>query len=91
MVAKFLDNNKPIKSLKSLFALFQISPILFDFIKFPKFWRNFLRNRIYRYLSLQKERENFSAAFTYAIERAREIRTFHVVVVQRRKRNVQIA
>ena len=32
MVAKFLDNNKPIKSLKSLFALFQTSPILFNFI-----------------------------------------------------------
>ena len=32
MVAKFLDDNKPIKSLKSLFALFQTSPILFNFI-----------------------------------------------------------
>ena len=27
MVAKFLDDNKPIKSLKSLFALLQTSPI----------------------------------------------------------------
>ena len=32
MVAKFLDDNKPIKSLKSLFALFQTSPTLFNFI-----------------------------------------------------------
>ena len=32
MVAKCLDDNKPIKSLKSLFALFQTSPILFNFI-----------------------------------------------------------
>ena len=32
MVTKFLDDNKPIKSLKSLFALFQTSPILFNFI-----------------------------------------------------------
>ena len=32
MVAKFLDDNKPIKSLKSLFALFQTSLILFNFI-----------------------------------------------------------
>ena len=32
MVAKFLDDNKPIKSLKSLFVLFQTSPILFNFI-----------------------------------------------------------
>ena len=27
--------------------------------------------------------------FTYSIKRAREIRKFHVVVVQRRQRNVQ--
>ena len=32
MVAKFLDDNKPIKSLKKLFALFQTLPILFNFI-----------------------------------------------------------
>ena len=32
IVAKFLDDNKPIKSLKSLFALFQTLPILFNFI-----------------------------------------------------------
>ena len=32
MVVKVLDDNKPIKSLKSLFALFQTLPILFSFI-----------------------------------------------------------
>ena len=32
MVAKFLDDNKPIKSLKSLFALLKTSPILLNFI-----------------------------------------------------------
>ena len=32
MVAKVLDDNKPKKSLKSLFALFQTSPIPFNFI-----------------------------------------------------------
>ena len=32
MVAKFLHDNKPIKSLKSLFELFQTSPILSNFI-----------------------------------------------------------
>ena len=32
MVAKFLDDNKPIKSLKKLFVLFQTLPILFSFI-----------------------------------------------------------
>ena len=74
MVAKFLDDNKPIKSLKSLFALFQTSLILFN-------WRNFLRDRIYPYLSLEKESDNFWVVFTYSITRAREIRTFHVVAV----------
>ena len=32
MVAKFWEDNKPIKSLKSLFALFQTSPVFFSFI-----------------------------------------------------------
>ena len=32
MVAKFLDDNKPKTSLKSEFALFQTSSILFNFI-----------------------------------------------------------
>ena len=39
MVAKFLDDNKTKKSLKSLFALFQTSSILFSFIQFDKSWR----------------------------------------------------
>ena len=34
MVAKCLDDNKPIKSLKSLFALLQTSPTVFNFIFF---------------------------------------------------------
>ena len=83
MAAKILDDNKMIKSLKSLFALLQTSPILFDF---TKFWRNFLWDRIYRYLSsVKKESDNF----VLSIKRAREIRKFHVVVVQRRQRNGQ--
>ena len=89
MVAKFLDDNKPIKSLKSLFALCRTSPILFNFILFGKSWRNFFWDRIYRYLSLEKESDNFCVVFTYSIKRAREIKKFHVVVVQRRQRNVQ--
>ena len=32
MVVEFLDDNKPKKSLKRLFALFQTSPILSNFI-----------------------------------------------------------
>ena len=32
MVARVLDDDKPIRSLKSVFALFQASPILFNFV-----------------------------------------------------------
>ena len=39
------------------------------------------------YLILEKE--SFCAAFTYSIKRAREIRMFHVAVLQRRLRNLQ--
>ena len=41
------------------------------------------------YLSLEEEKENSGVVFTYSIKRAHEIRTFHVVVVQRKLRNVQ--
>ena len=41
------------------------------------------------YLSLEKEKENFYVLFTYSIKRAREMRKFHVAVVQRRLRNEQ--
>ena len=39
------------------------------------------------YQSSVKEKENFTFAFPYSTKR--EIRHFHVLVVQRRKRNVQ--
>ena len=92
MVAKFLDDNKPIKSLtcKSLFALFQTSPILFNLIHF--IWQILAKFSLGPYLSLSKLRkksDNFCVLFTYSITRAREIRTFHIAVVQRRQRNVQ--
>ena len=43
------------------------------------------------YLSLEKEKEKeiFCVVLTYSIKRAREIRKFHVAVVQQRLRNVQ--
>ena len=41
------------------------------------------------YLSLEKEKETFCVVLTYSIYRAREIRKFHVAVVQQRLRNVQ--
>ena len=40
-------------------------------------------------LIIQKEKENFCVLFNYSIKRAREVRKFHVTVVQRRLRNVQ--
>ena len=64
--------------------------ILFDFIKFIKCWQNFQGlNRKGPYLSLRKEKGNFCVVFTYSIKREREIRKFHVAVVQRRLKNVQ--
>ena len=41
MVVEFLDDNQPKIYFKSKFALFQTSSILFNFIEFVKFWRNF--------------------------------------------------
>ena len=41
------------------------------------------------YLSLEKEKENFCVVLTCSMERAREIRKFHVEVVQQRLRNVK--
>ena len=35
------------------------------------------------YLSLEKEKETFCVVFTYSVKRAREIRKFHVPVLQR--------
>ena len=72
---------------KSLFALFQTSPISFNFIQLGKSWENFPRDRIYRSLSLEKEVDNFFVVFSCSIKRAREIRKFHAIV--RRQRNVQ--
>ena len=79
MVARVLDDDKPIKSLKSVFALFQASPILFNFVWFGKSWRNFLWDRISRYLSSEKESDNFCVVFTFSIKWAGEIRKVHVV------------
>ena len=42
-----------------------------------------------RYLSLEKEKENFCVVFTYSIRQAREIGKFHVAVVQQWLINVQ--
>ena len=41
------------------------------------------------YVSLEKEKQNFCVVVTYSIKRAREIRKFHVAVVQQRLTNVE--
>ena len=41
------------------------------------------------YLSLEKEKENFCVVLNYSIQRASEIRKFHVAVVQQQLRNEQ--
>ena len=55
MVAKFLDDNKRKINLKSKFALFQTSSILFNFVYFVKFWQNIV-DLIRIHLSLEKEK-----------------------------------
>ena len=89
MVAKCLDDNKRKIHLKSEFALFQnfkISKyhlICHMLAKFSGF------NSKGPYPTLEKEKETICVVFTYSVKRAREIRKFHVAVVQRRLRNVQ--
>ena len=85
---KFLDDNKPKNHLKSIFALFQTSPILFNFVcqmlaKFSGVESEGIVPKI------RKRKETFRLVFTYSVKRAREIRKFHVAVLQRRLKNVQ--
>ena len=81
MGAKFLNDNKSKIHLKRKFALFHLfCQILAKFSGFN------LRGP---YLSLEKEKETFCVVFTYSIMGAREIRKFHVTVVQRRPRSLQ--
>ena len=39
------------------------------------------------YVSLEKEKQNFCVVLAYSIKWAREMRKFHVAVVQQRLRN----
>ena len=73
--------------LKSEFVLLQTLPRLFHFVQFDKFWRISLEiNSKGLYQSSGKGEENRSLVFTSHTKR--EVRPFHVVVVQRRQRNV---
>ena len=76
------------RHLKSEFALLQTLSRLFHLVYFVKCWQMFLKfNSKGLYQSSGKENEN--CCFVFPSSTKREIRRFHVVVVQRRQRNVQ--
>ena len=73
--------------LKSEFMLLQTLLRLFHFVQFHKLWRIFLEiNSKGLYQSSGKGKENRCLMFTSHTKR--ETRPFHVVVEQRRQRNV---
>ena len=76
------------RHLKSEFALLQTLLCLFQLVQFVKCWQIVLELNSKRlYQSSGKEKESRCLVFTSSTKR--EIRHFHVVVVQRRQRNVQ--
>ena len=76
------------RHLKSEFALLQTLSRLFHLVYFVKCWRMFLKfNSKGLYQSSGKEKEN--CCFVFPSSTKREVRRFHVVVVQRRLRSVQ--
>ena len=76
------------RHLKSEFALLQTLSRLFHLVYFVKCWQMFLElNSKGLYQSSGKEKESCCLVFPSSTKR--EIRQFHVVVVQRRQRNVQ--
>ena len=89
MVAKFLDDNKPKRHLKVdsyCFKLHRSHLISFNLSNVGEiFWLNPKG----RYVSLEKETQNFCVVLTNSIKRAREIRKFYVAVVPQQLRNVQ--
>ena len=73
---------------KNEFALLQALSCSFQLVRFVKCWEIFLElnsKRLYR--SSGKEKESRCLVFTSSTNR--KIKHFHVVVVQRRQRNVQ--
>ena len=76
------------RHLKSEFALLQTLSRLLHLVYFVKCWRMFLKfNSKGLYQSSGKEKEN--CCFVFPSSTKREVRRFHVVVVQRRLRSVQ--
>ena len=83
MVAKFLEDNKPKKSLKEWICTVSSFIDLIQFHLTYYMLGNFLGlSPKGPYLSLVKRIWNFCVVFTYSINWAREIRRFHVTVVQ---------
>ena len=75
------------RHLKSEFALPQTLPRLFHLVEFVKCWQIFLElNSKGLHHSSGKEKEICCILFPSSTKR--KIRQFHVVVVQRRQRNV---
>ena len=76
------------RQLKSEFALLQSLSRLFHFVYFVKCWQMFLElnSKGLRYQSSGKEKESCCLVFPSSTKR--ELRRFHVVVVQWRQRNV---
>ena len=73
---------------KSEFALSQTLSRLFQLVYFVKCWQIFLElnsKRLYQSSGIEKE----SCCLEFPSSTRREIRRFHVVVVQRRQKNVQ--
>ena len=87
MVAKFLDDNKPKHHLKSEFALFQPSAVLFSFIRNPlickmlaKFSRVESERTVFKF---RKRLRNFlCCVYLNSIKQVSEIWKFHVEVVK---------
>ena len=76
------------RHLKSEFALLQTLSRLFHLVYFVKCWQMFFElNSRGLYQSSGKEKQSCCLAFPSSTKR--EFRHFHVVVVQRRLRNVQ--
>ena len=76
------------RHLKSEFALLQTLSCIFHLVQFVKCWQIFLElNFKGLYQSSEKEKESRWLVFMSSTKH--EIRQFHVVVVQRRQRNVQ--
>ena len=92
MEAKFLSDNKsktlPIKEVNShCVKLHRSYSISFNLSNLGKIFRSWIQKD--RNYVRKTKRKIFTVVFTHSIERAHEIRKFHVAVVQRRLRNVQ--